>query len=144
MAQDIDKSIPKIPSKSINLGLNSFIDLEGLPDDAVAELRRQHAAGMVELNFKANEAKMNLGILGSKLEAYNDKAAEATRTNTSYTVTNRQKDALGETEIVIGNTERAAAGKLSMSASGLSERLPLLVGIVSAALIVIALILSRH
>lgn len=145
MAQDIEKAnAPKAPARSINLGMNGVIDLEGLPDDQVAEIRRQIATGAIELNFKANEASMNLGVLRSKLEIFNDEAAKATQSNISFTTTNRQKDALGETEVVIGNTERAAAGKLSMSASGLTDRLPLLIGIVAAALIIIALIATRH
>jgi hypothetical protein len=144
MGQNIEKAnAPKAPAKSINLG-TSIVDLGGLSDDQIAELLRQHAAGVIDLNFKANEAKMNLGVLGSKLESYNVQAAKATESNISFTLTNRQKDALGETEVVIGNTERAAAGKLSMSASGLTDRLPLLIGIVAAALIIIALIVSRH
>jgi hypothetical protein len=72
MAQDTEKAnAPKVPAKTINLGLHNLIDLDGLPDDQAAELQRQHAAGIIDLNFKANEAKMNLGVLGSKLETYN-------------------------------------------------------------------------
>jgi hypothetical protein len=145
MPQDIEKAnAPKVPAKSINLGLNNLIDLDGLPDDQAAELQRQHAAGMVELNRKANEAKIDVGALGGTLGTINDEASKATQSNVSITVTHRQKTTLGETEVVIGNTERAAAGKLSMSASGLTDRLPLLIGIVAAALIIIALIVTRH
>ncbi len=145
MAQDIEKdNAPKVPARSINLGMNSVIDLAGLSDDQVAELQRQHAAGMIDLARKAAEAKIDVGALGVTLGTINDEASKATQSNVSITVTHRQKTTLGETEVVIGNTERAAAGKLSMSASGLTDRLPLLIGIIAAALIIIALIVSRH
>lgn len=144
MAQDIEKAPPKVPSKSITLGLNNVIDLDDLPDDQARELQRQRAGGLIELERKAAEAKIDVSALEDTLGAINDEASKATQSNVSITVTHRQKTTLGETEVVIGNTERAAAGKLSMSASGLTERLPWLIGIVAVTLVVIALIVTRH
>ena len=99
---------------------------------------------MIKLAGQAAEAKIDIGALGGTLGAINEEASKATQAGVAITVTHRQKTTLGETEIVIGNTERAAAGKLSMSASGLSERLPLLIGIIAVALIIIAFIVTRH
>lgn len=144
MAQDIEKTSPKRPLRSIDLGSSSLIDLDGLSPSQASELQGQYVSGMIALKRKAEEAKIDVGALGAALSGFNDEASKATQSNTSITITHRQKTTLGETEVVIGNTERAAAGKLSLSASGLTERLPLLLGIVAIAMVIIAYIASRH
>jgi hypothetical protein len=45
------------------------------------------------------------------------------------TATHTQNTAIGRTEVVIGNTDRAASGKLSASAAGVPDRLLWMVGI---------------
>ena len=145
MAQEIEKIDPsKTPAKTINLGQNNIIDLDGLSEAEVAELKKQYAANMIELQRKASEVKIDVSALGGTLETINDQATKATEAGVANTVTHRQKTSIGETEIVIGNTQRAAQGKLSLSASGLTKRLPLLIGIIAVALIVIAFIAMRH
>ena len=120
------------------------LDLTGLTNEQAAELQRQHSEGMIEIGRKAAEAKIDIGALGSTLGTLNDEAAKATQANISITISHRQKTSIGETEIVLGNTERAAAGKLSMTAAGLTNKLPILVGIIAVALVVIVLLLIRH
>jgi hypothetical protein len=45
---------------------------------------------------------------------------------------------------VIGNTDRAASGKLSASAAGLPDRLLWIVGIAAVAVVIVALIIFHH
>jgi hypothetical protein len=61
MAQEIEKlNPPGVPSTDvINLGSNSLIDLMGMPPDQIAELKRQHASGMIDLKKKAEELKID-------------------------------------------------------------------------------------
>lgn len=60
------------------------------------------------------------------------------------TLTHTQTTSLGRTEIVIGNTVRAASGKLSASATGVADRTPWIIAIVAVCAVVIALIAFRH
>ncbi len=133
----------KPPTRVIDPSKN-VLDLSGLSDDKAQELQRQFASARIDLERKAAEAKIDVGALGGTLGTFNDEAAKATQANVSMTVSHRQKTSIGETEIVIGNTERAASGKLSWTAAGLTNNIPLLVGIIAAALVVIVLLLSRH
>ena len=120
MAQELEKSnAPSVPGADvINLGSNSLIDLTGIPPDQVAELKREFASGMIDLKKKAEELKIDNASLAMLLDSFNTEAAKATQANVSMTATHAQTTAIGRTEVVIGNTDRAAAGKLSPSAAG--------------------------
>jgi hypothetical protein len=133
----------KPPSRVIDPGKN-VLDLTGLSEEQAQELQRQFTAARLDLERKAAEAKIDVGALTSTLETFNDEAAKATQANVSVTISHRQKTSIGETEIVMGNTERAAAGKLSMSASGLTNKLPLIFGIIVVGLVAVVVLLSRH
>ena len=142
MAQEIEKATSKPPAKSLNLGLSSMISLDDLSDAQAAELQRQHAEGIIKIHLKAAEANVDIGALAKTLGSLNDEAAKATEANVAYT--HRQKSSIGDTEIVIGNTQRAAAGKLSMSASGLTDNIPVIIGIAAAAIILIVFLVTKH
>ena len=146
MAQELEKSnAPSVPGADvINLGSNSLIDLTGIPPDQVAELKRQFASGMIDLKKKAEELKIDNASLAMLLDSFNTEAAKATQANVSMTATHAQTTAIGRTEVVIGNTDRAAAGKLSPSAAGVPDRLLWIVGIAAVAAIIVALIIFRH
>ena len=138
-----DSSSYKPPSRVIDPSKNA-LDLSGLSEEQAQELQRQYASARIDLERKAAEAKIDVGALGAVLGTFNEEAAKATQANVSLTVSHRQKTSIGETEVVIGNTERAAAGKLSMSASGLTNKLPLILGIIVAGLVAIVVLLSRR
>jgi hypothetical protein len=146
MAQEVEKSnAPGVPSPDvINLGSNSLLDLTGMPPDQIAELKRQYTAGMIDLKKKAEELKIDNASLAMLLDSFNTEAAKATQANVSITATHAQTTALGRTEVVIGNTDRAASGKLSASAAGVPDRLLWIVGIAAVAVIIVALIIFRH
>ena len=146
MAQEIQKLNPSgVPSTDvINLGSNSVLDLTGMPPDHIAELKRQHASGMIDLKRKAEDLKIENASLAMTLDSFNTEAAKATQANVSITATHTQNTAVGRTEVVIGNTDRAASGKLSSSAAGVPDRLLWIVGIAAVAVIIVALIIFHH
>lgn len=78
MAQEPERVPTLAPVTSINFGSNNVIDLTGLPDDQVNELKRQHASGMIDLKRKAEELKIDVGALSMGLGTFNDEAAKAT------------------------------------------------------------------
>ena len=146
MGQEVEKSnVSGITNTDvINLGSNSVIDLTGMPPEQVAELKRQYASGMIDLKKKAEELKMDNASLSMLLDSFNTEAAKATHANVSMTATHAQTTAIGRTEVVIGNTDRAASGKLSASAAGVPDRLLWIVGIAAIAAVIVALIIFHH
>lgn len=146
MGQEIEKSnLSGIPSTDvINLGSNSVIDLAGMPPDQVAELKRQYASAMIDVKKKGEELKIENVSLAMTLDSFNTEAAKATQANVSMTATHAQTTAIGRTEVVIGNTDRAAAGKLSASAAGVPDRLLWVVGISAVVAVIVALIIFHH
>ena len=146
MAQEIEKLNPSaVPSTDvINLGSNSLLDLTGMPPDQIAELKRQYASGMIDLKKKAEDLKIENASLAMTLDSFNTEASKATQANVSITATHTQTTAIGRTEVVIGNTDRAASGKLSPSAAGVPDRLLWIVGIAAVAVVIVALIIFHH
>lgn len=146
MAQEIEKSsAPGVPNADvINLGSNNLIDLTGISPEQMAELKYQFASGMIDLKKKAEELKIDNASLAMILDSFNTEAAKATQANVSMTATHAQTTAIGRTEVVIGNTDRAASGKLSASAAGVPDRLLWIVGNAAVAAIIVALIIFHH
>ena len=146
MAQEIERSnAPGAPNADvINLGSNSLIDLTGMPPEQMAELKRQYASGMIDLKKKAEELKIDNASLAMTLDLFNTEASKATQANVSMTATHTQTTAIGRTEVVIGNTDRAASGKLSPSAAGVPDRLLWIIGITAIAAVIVALIVFHH
>jgi hypothetical protein len=98
---------------------------------------------MVDLERKAGEAKVALGKTKGKLDTFSVTARQATQDGFSATISNVQDDELGRTEIVIGNTDSAKSGKLSLFQRGSS--LPMVALIAVALIAVVAIFaLSGH
>ena len=130
-----------VPANQINLGTSQLIDLTGLTEEQATELRHQHASGMIDIHRKAQELKVDVAALEAGLGAFNDQTVRATEAGHSATITHTQTTAAGRTEVVIGNTERAASGKISRSAAGQRDITMWLaiVGAAAAVLIVLAI-----
>src|SRR5215469_6434908 len=146
MAQEVEKlnASDVLSTEVIDLGPTSRLDLTGMPPDQIAELRRQYASAMIDVKKKAEELKMENASLAMTLDSFNTEASKATQANVSMTATHTQNTAIGRTEVVIGNTGRAASGKVSASAAGVPDRLLWIVGIAAVALVIVALIISNH
>ena len=147
MGNEIEKvGASGVPSVNvINLGsVNSLVDLTGIPPEQVAELKRQYASGMIDLAKKAQEFKIDNASLAMVLDSFNTEAAKATQANVSMTASHTQTTTIGRTEVVMGNTDRAASGKLSASAVGAPDRLLWIIGICAVAVVIVALIAFRH
>jgi hypothetical protein len=146
MSQEIEKSGGSgVPSTGVlNLGSLSQLDVSRMSPEVIAELQRQHAMGMIDANKKAQELKVDVAALTMLLDSFNTEASKATQSNVSMTATHTQTTSIGRTEVVIGNTDRAASGKLSASAIGGPDRILWIVGIIAGAAILIALLVSHH
>jgi len=139
MAKQSEKGTETL-QKSIKLTPNDLIDITGLTEEQVAELRQQHASGLIDIHKKATELSVDVNALTNALHTFTDQTAKATAVDAHTTITHTQTSSLGRTEVVIGNTDRAKSGKVSRSAAGESNRSLMIVGIIAVVAIIIALI----
>lgn len=128
--------------KALKLTQNDVLDLSGLSESQVSELRIQHAKGMISLQQKAQEAKIDVAALDASLSSFNDQTSKATQAGASATIQHSQTTSIGRTEVIIGNTDRAAAGKLSRSATGERDRTLVIVGIIAVAAVLVAMFIG--
>jgi hypothetical protein len=146
MAQELERT-----TNSGNLPAEQRFDLSAnnpslshLSEAEIAELQRQHISSMIDMRKKAEEMKIDVGALDAILNSATDTATKATQGGAHATISHTQTTSVGRTEVVIGNTDRAKAAKLSASAAGVSDRLPWIVGIIAVAAVIIALIAFHH
>lgn len=104
--------------KVLSLGNASGLDVSNLDDRQISALQEEHARNLVELERKANEAKVALGRTKGKLDTFSGAVRQAAQDGTSATITNVQEDELGRTEIIVGNTDTAKSGKVSLLQRG--------------------------
>lgn len=130
---------------SIKLTVSEALDLTGMSEKQIAELKQQYAAGMIDVQKKAEEMKVDVAALDAALHSFNDQTSLATQANASATITHTQTTSIGRTEVVIGNTDKAASGKISRSGRGEKDKAMWFVGIaaVAAILIVIAVMAGK-
>ena len=111
--QNVDPAANVPADRALNLTQNDVVDLSGLSDEQVALIKRQHADGMVSVQVKAAEMKLEVSALDAALTSFTDQTAKASQAGAHATIQHSQTSAIGTTEVVIGNTDRARAGKFA-------------------------------
>lgn len=140
---NIQKASDATPSNVLNLSDLSKIDLTGLSEDQINALRVKQAECMLDLQKKREEIKIDVCALNASLTSFNDQTEKATRDGHSATIQHSQDTSLGRTEVIVGNTDKAASGKLSLSAAGQSDNLIKIVLIIAGALVLIAMFAGK-
>lgn len=125
-------------STVLNLSEVSQIDLTGLSQEQINALKFKQAEGMIDLQKKKEEIRIDVCALDASLSSFNVQTDKATKDGHSATIQHSQNSSLGRTEVIIGNTEKAATGKLSLSASGESGNLIKIILIIATALVLIS------
>ena len=97
------------------------IEITGLHENQVSVLQEQHAKGLIEVQRKASELKVDIQALDQTLESLTSQARSANDAGVNITATHTQNTTLGQTEIIVGNTQRAAAGKVAPLWAGLES-----------------------
>lgn len=145
--QELIKAGETLPSeqgpKKIQLGPLTSIDTLGLTEEQVQQLTMKHAEGMIELNKKAQELQIDVGATRASLEIMAANVQKVSEAGDAVTITNVQKNALGHTEIVMGNTDAAAKGRLSAAQRGEPDRTLWYVIIAAAVIVIIALAFAK-
>jgi hypothetical protein len=122
-----------------------IIDLGTLSQQQRDQLVMEYMRGTLDMNKKAAEMHVDVTAFKNMLDVMATKTKElAAQEGTSVTMQHTQESSVGRTEVIIGNTEQAAKGRLTRSMTG-ERNLTLVyfaVGVV-AVLILVALFL-RH
>lgn len=127
----------------IQLGTLQQLDVTGLNENQIEQLRMKHAEGMIALNHKAQEMQMDVGATSAALGTMASNVRQVSEAGDAITVTHVQKNSIGQTEVIMGNTEAAAKGKISRAARGESDRTLWYVIIAAVVIIVIALAIGK-
>lgn len=126
----------------MDLSQPHHIELSGLTESQIQELRVQHASGMMDIARRAEELKVDVGALDALLTSFNTQTQRSTDSGAHTTITHTQTTSVGRTEVVVGNTEKAAKGKLSSSAKGEQDiKLPVII-ILAITAIIIAIVVG--
>jgi hypothetical protein len=92
---------------------------------------------------EAERLKVEVGVLGLGLGTIADTVKKADEAGNSATITHSQSNAFGRTEVIIGNTDTAARGKLSRSQTGLKDYSLHIVVIAAVVLIALVAVLAH-
>ncbi len=119
----------------IRLGDVQVLQTAGLSETQIQELQMVYAKGMLDVNKKAQELKVDVGALEATLRTMAEQTRRVAESGDSVTISHAQASTLGRTEIMMGNTQRAASGKLSRSQTGEQDKT--LIYLVIGAIVVI-------
>lgn len=134
--------VPQEENQVIQLVGGAELKIDGLSKEQVQQLMMKYNEGLLDLNKKAQELQIDVGALDVALTTFANNTQRVSEAGDSVTITHSQTSTLGRTEIMMGNTAKAAKGKLSRSQTGEEDRTLLYVGIGAIVLIILALILA--
>ena len=138
-----DQAVASTPENTLQIGDTKALSLAGLTEEQIQQLRMKHADGMLDLAKKAQELKIDVGALDAALGTMAGQTKQVSESGDHVTMTHSQTSALGRTEVVMGNTDKAAQGKLTKSQTGEDDNTLKYVLIAAAVAIVIALIATQ-
>lgn len=125
----------------VNLTESKSVDLSHLDEESKKEIHQLIAKQKVELAKKGMEQSIDVDSLRARLNTFGNQVYDVIEKGGSITITNAKDDSIGRTEVIMGNTDEAAKGKLSRSAKGLPDNSKWLIigGVVVAIIAILAL-----
>ena len=125
----------------LNLTQSKSVDLSHLDEESKKEIHQLIAKQKVELAKKGMEQSIDVDSLRARLNTFGNQVYDVIEKGGSITITNAKDDSIGRTEVIMGNTDEAAKGKLSRSAKGLPDNSKWLIigGVVVAIIAILAL-----
>ena len=119
-----------------------MLDVSDLSEEnqQIIQLKAQEAK--LELKKKAGEALLDIQGTKANLDTFNQSVKEGTESGTHVTLTHTQTTSTGRTEVVMGNTDKAASGKISRSGAGLKDNQMTFVIIGAIVVVIVAIVLS--
>lgn len=141
------ENLPAVPEDRrdiLVLGNRTQLDLSSLSESDRNALKVACLKGQIELQHKMAELGIDNQALEQRLGDMAETVARATNAGASATVTGAYTDKMGRTEVIMGNTETAARGKLDRSQKGEPEKTLVYVIIGAVVLLILAaLIMGR-
>lgn len=138
-----EQALAPASDRDIVLGDSNVLKTAGLTDGQIQDLRMQYIKGMIDVNKKAQELQVDVKALDAVLTTMADQTEQVSKAGDSVTMTHSHDSSLGRTEVLMGNTEKAAKGKLSKSQTGEDDNTMKYVLILAAVAIVVAIIASN-
>ena len=140
-SNDLVKQSDSLP-ESISLTDGTNLSLKGLNEEQKQALVMKYAGSMLDLQKKANENSIDAQGIRNQIDSHIDQSNKATQDGNSATISYTHDSSLGRTEALIGNTDRAAGGKLSKSATGEKDNTIMIITIIAVAAVLIAIFAS--
>jgi hypothetical protein len=133
---------PKQPA-IITIGGTTSLDLDSLPEEQRNQLMSDYAKGMVNIALRAQELGVDVSVLKNTLTGLADTTKQVSEAGNAVTISHTQTTTAGRTEIKMGNTDDAKSGKLTRSQTGETDWTPYYIFAGIAAIILIAVVMSR-
>jgi hypothetical protein len=130
-----EKSLITTDDKKLDLSKMHEINLENLNEEQRQNISGKFADAQLELVKKAQQAQIDLGATKQGLDDFANTVKTSTAEGTSTTITHTQTTSVGRTEIVMGNTEKAAKGTISRSGAGLTDNSLKIIVIIAIAVV---------
>jgi len=127
----------------ITVGGAPSVDLSFLPEHEQQALMRDYAHGMIDIAKRAQELNVDANVLRDTLGHLAETTRTVSESGNSVTVAHTQTTKIGRTEIKMGNTEEAKSGKMSRTQTGERDWTPFYIFAGIAAVVLVALFLSR-
>ena len=121
-------------------GSETSLDISLLTKEEQQEIVKKYQQGLIDIRHKADELRVDVGALSATLTSLGDAVADINASGNSATISHTQDSSAGRTEIMVGNTEKAAKGKLSRSQTGEFNWIPVCIG--GAVIVAIIVILA--
>jgi hypothetical protein len=137
-------AVPTAVPTMVPIGPGTSIDLSFLPEQERAILLRDHAKGILDIGRKAAELHVDVGVLKSTLNSLASTTKEVSDAGNAVTISHTQSTPIGRTEIMMGNTDQAAKGKLTKTQTGERDWTPYYIFGGLIAFILVAAILFGH
>lgn len=135
--------ISKIEDGKLDLSKMHELDLSTLNEDQKQHVMQKFSHAQVDLAKSAQQAKLDIQATKATLDDMTGTVKDASSDGTSITITHSQTTSIGRTEVVMGNTERAAQGKMSRSGAGLEDNTMKIIVAVGVIAVIVALILNN-
>lgn len=127
---------------TIDLTSSNQLDLTNLSKDTQALITQKAFEAKIDINRKAQEAQIDIQGTKIQLDNLNATVRDSSKDGTSITITHTQTTSVGRTEVIMGNTQKAASGKISRGAAGLEDHTMKIVIAIAIAAVIVAFILK--
>lgn len=132
------------PVRTIQLGRQDVLDVSNLPQREQDALEVQAHQKAIERDDRTQRMAQDLMATAGQIRTFTNAVADNAELDAAVTITNTKDDALGRTEIMIGNTDAARTGKLSRSQQGFGDYAWLWILLAAIAGVVIVLVAAFH